>query len=197
MGHTRCWASRGIAIVSLTGVTLMLAFAAFVAIRSSWQAHAGIGRLGYVTQLEAESASWLNRLLLEHGVAVAALLAASLSLSVALLAAELRGLITPPRLIISRGALGEVAIAVDQVGKLAQREAEHVSGVREVKTAAHSRRAGIAVRQQIAVEPQVVFAMVAAQVQERVKQSLEHHLGLPVHSVQVALHPTGMRKTVL
>lgn len=197
MGSTKCWVSRSIAILGLVAGAGIASAAAGLLVESWWREKGGAGRLASVTQLETSGEAWLNGLLLAHGAVVTLLLACFTLLCLGLLTLEFCQLAVTPRLVLSRGALGDVTIRVDQVGKLAQREAEHVSGVREVKTSAQAGRAGIVVRQQIVVEPQFVFAMLAAQVQERVKQSLEHHLGLPVNRVQVMLQPTPMRKAVL
>ncbi len=48
---------------------------------------------------------------------------------------ELRAVVRPvPWLNLSRGGMGEFAINLDQISRLAQREAEHISGKREFKT---------------------------------------------------------------
>ncbi len=124
------------------------------------------------------------------------------TLVVALMAAlflwlELRHLLRrKPRLVLSRGNLGEVAISLDQVGMLAQYEAETVDGVREVHTIAEPGKHGVQVRQTVAVEANRQLPSLAEEIQERVKRSLEYHLGFPVASVQVALRQSSITKTL-
>ena len=90
-----------------------------------------------------------------------------------------------------------MAINLDQISRLAQREAEHVSGVREVETTAHTLKDGINVKQKVSVEPEMAYMPLAEQVQQRVKKSLEHHLGFPVTSVEVLLQHASLRKSVI
>jgi uncharacterized alkaline shock family protein YloU len=111
---------------------------------------------------------------------------------------ELRGLVRRrPRLVLSRGTLGKVVISMDQVGLLAQHETEAIEGVREVHTFATSRKTGVEVRQTVAIEIDRQLPVVAEQIQQRVKQSLEYHLGFPVIGVQVALQRTSLSKAVV
>ena len=110
---------------------------------------------------------------------------------------ELRGAVSQPQLILSRGHLGQIAISLKHVGVLAQREAEHVAGVREVRTATHAGKAGIEVQQTISVEPQHQLPALAEQIQHRIKQSLEYHLGFPVKTVRVQLQQASLSKALL
>jgi uncharacterized alkaline shock family protein YloU len=102
-----------------------------------------------------------------------------------------------PQLVLSRGHLGQVAISLDQIGILAQHEAESVEGVREVRTVAQAHKAGINVQQTVAVEPEQPLPALAEQIQQRVKQSLEYHLGFPVAAVRVQLQQASLSKALL
>lgn len=118
--------------------------------------------------------------------------------SAGLLWAELRRILrSKPRLILSRSGMGEVAISMDQVGLLAQHEAELVAGVREVQTSAETGKQGLQVQQTIAVEPDRQLPALAEEIQQRVKRSLEYHLGFPVESVRVALQRASISKALL
>jgi uncharacterized alkaline shock family protein YloU len=196
MRHTRCWIYRVAVTILLAGIAVTSGAAAVVLIASRVQTGSFAGSTALTTQLETEGAAWLNGQLDPHGGGVAATLVLLMLAALGLLFLELRRISVTPRLVLSRGALGEVAINLDQIGKLAQHEAEHVLGVREVETSAHSHKAGIAVKQRVAVEPEVAFAPLAEQVQQRVKQSLEYHLGFPVAGVQILLQHAPIRKTV-
>lgn len=145
-----------------------------------------------------QSATWLDR---QAGLQPGAILGVSILLAVLALAflwLELRPFAQArPRLVLSRGGLGEVTVNLDQISRLAQREAEHVSGVREVETSTHTLKNGINVKQKVSVEPEMAYLPLAEQVQRRVKQSLEHHLGFPVASVEVLLQHASLRKSVI
>jgi hypothetical protein len=118
--------------------------------------------------------------------------------SAVLLWAELRWIFrSKPRLILSRGGMGEVAISMDQVGLLAQHEAERIDGVREVQTSAETGKQGLQVQQIIAVEPDRQLPALAEEIQQKVKRSLEYHLGFPVDSVRVALQRASISKALL
>jgi uncharacterized alkaline shock family protein YloU len=118
-------------------------------------------------------------------------------LSLFLLWIELRHVLAQPQLVLSRGHLGQVAISLDQIGILAQHEAESVEGVREVRTVAQAHKAGINVQQTVAVEPEQPLPALAEQIQQRVKQSLEYHLGFPVAAVRVQLQQASLSKALL
>ncbi len=179
------------AAVGATGIAYILLYS-----RSINGEYAGPSSL--TTQLLTRWSGWLSFEAGLHGLAIS-----GISICIALLALfciwlELRTVVRPlPRLILSRGSLGEVAINLDQISRLAQREAEHVSGVREVETVAQTHKGGIDVKQKVSVEPEMAYMPLAEQVQQRVKKSLEHHLGFPVASVEVLLQQASLRKSVI
>ena len=185
------------AVVALVLLLLGAAAAAVAGILFTTRAGRGVWS-GPGTQSTAwlqRADTWLAMQPLLHGTAIAAAALGIALLAWLLLAFVVRSMVQrTPRLVLSRGGLGEVAIDMRQVGMLAQHEAELVSGVREVDTAAESGKAGIDVQQTIAIEPEIAFAPLAEQVQQRVKRSLEFHLGFPVARVQVLLRHTAMRK---
>ena len=156
------------------------------------------GSASLTTHVLAQGSAWLNTQLLLHGGVVLAVAFVVLLAALLLLWLELRTVVRPlPRLVLSSGGLGEVAINLDQISRLAQREAEHVSGVREVETVAHALKGGINVKQKVSVEPEMAYLPLAELVQQRVKKSLEHHLGFPVASVEVLLQHASLRKSVI
>jgi uncharacterized alkaline shock family protein YloU len=196
MRHQHCWIDRVAVSVLLAGIAVTSGLAAFVLIDSRVRTGAFAGGTATTNQLARQGVAWFNAEFGLHGGVVAAALTLLMLAALGLLSIELRRLTVTPRLVLSRGGLGEVAIHLDQISKLAQHEAEHVLGVREVETSAHSDKAGIAVKQRVAVEPEVAFAPLAEQVQQRVKQSLEYHLGFPVAGVQILLQHAPISKTV-
>lgn len=156
------------------------------------------GSHGLVSQGIAWFSAETQFILHAHVYALVGVLALVALASAGLLWAEVGSLLTrSPRLVLSRGELGEVAISMDQVGLLAQREAEHVAGVREVRTFAASNKGGLQVQQTIAVEPNLQLPALAEEIQSRVKKSLEYHLGFPVSGVQVALQRASISRALL
>jgi hypothetical protein len=194
--------SKPICFLYLTAVLLMLlllgtAGAAvtglLLATRATSAGWFGPGTRG--TLLVDHAAAWLTQQAAVHGAGIAAAAAAIAIVSLVLATLVVRRMVQrTPRLVLSRGGLGEVVIDLRQVGLLAQHEAEQVTGVREVDTAATSGKTGLDVQQTIAVEPQFALTPLAEQIQRRVKQSLEFHLGLPVASVQVLLRHTTLSR---
>ena len=150
------------------------------------------------TLLISRWSGWLSIQAGLHGAVVSSIGIGIAVLALCFIWLELRTVVRPvPRLILSRGGMGEVAINLDQISRLAQREAEHVSGVREVETIAQTHKSGIGVKQNVSVEPEMAYMPLAEQVQQRVKKSLEHHLGFPVASVEVLLQHASLRKSVI
>jgi uncharacterized alkaline shock family protein YloU len=146
-----------------------------------------------IDSLAAGAHAWLAT----HALAALGLGATVALLSLFLLWIELRHVLAQPQLVLSRGHLGQVAISLDQIGILAQHEAESVEGVREVRTVAQAHKAGINVQQTVAVEPEQPLPALAEQIQQRVKQSLEYHLGFPVAAVRVQLQQASLSKALL
>lgn len=177
--------------VGATGIAYLLLYS-----RSIEGEYAGPSSL--TTRLLTSWSGWLSIQAGLHGAAVGAISIVVALLALCFIWLELRSVVRPlPRLILSRGTLGEVAINLDQISRLAQREAEHVSGVREVETIAQTHKGGIDVKQKVSVEPEMAYMPLAEQVQQRVKKSLEHHLGFPVASVEVLLQQASLRKSVI
>ena len=171
---------------------------AYVLLYSDSQSRQYAGPTSLTGQLLTQWSAWLNMQIGIHGSEIAGISIGVTVLALGLIWLELRTLARPlPRLVLSRGGLGEVAIHLDQISRLAQREAENVSGVREVETTAHTLRDGINVRQKVSIEPEMAYMPLAEQVQQRVKKSLEHHLGFPVRSVEVMLQHASLRKGLI
>lgn len=198
MSKASCHLHRALITLLLAAAAVGAAGIAYVLLYSRSVTGAYAGPSSLTTQLLTKWGGWLSIQAGLHGAAISAV-----SIGVALLALcfiwlELRTVVRPlPRLVLSRGSLGEVAINLDQISRLAQREAEHVSGVREVETIAQTNKGGIDVKQKVSVEPEMAYMPLAEQVQQRVKKSLEHHLGFPVASVEVLLQHASLRKSVI
>lgn len=144
------------------------------------------------------AADWLAQQAAMHGaVILAAALAFALISLLLLLVMARHAFRRAPRLLLSRGTIGDVSVDLEQVGLLAQHEAERVTGVREVRTNASSTRSGLSVEQTVAVESEASFTTLAEQIQQRVKRSLEHHLGLPVATVRVLMRHTTLSRPLL
>jgi uncharacterized alkaline shock family protein YloU len=198
MSKAICHLHRAVVTVLLAAVAAGAAGTAYVLVssRSSTGEYAGPSSL--TTRLLAQWSVWLGTQVELHGATICAISIAVAMVALGLIALELRTVVRPlPKLVLSRGGLGEVAINLDQISRLAQREAEHVLGVREVETTARTLRGGINVKQKVSVEPEVAYSPLAEQVQLRVKKSLEHHLGFPVASVEVLLQHSSLRKSVI
>ncbi len=195
MSKTMCSLSRALLLLELLvgGAATAATTTVLVASRIRSGVWAGPGTT--TETLIERAAQWLVRQTTMHGAAIAAIAAGVAILALVLLVLSVRSAVQrAPRLILSSGSLGVVAVDLKQVGLLAQHEAERVQGVREVDTTAESDKSGLAIQQTIAIEPEMAFASLAEQVQQRVKQSLEFHLGLPVMRVQVLLRHTNMSK---
>lgn len=198
MSKTMCHLHRVVVTVLLAAFAAGSAGIAAALLFSRSQTGHFAGPASLLTQWLAHASIWLNAEVALHAGAICGI---SLAVAVLALAAawlELRTFARPrPRLVLSRGGLGEVAINLDQISSLAQRETEHVSGVREVETSAHALKDGINVKQTVSVEPEMAYMPLAEQVQQRVKRSLEHHLGFPVARVEVLLQHASLRKSVI
>lgn len=151
-----------------------------------------------ILQSSIDAAFWrVHTSLILHSGEIFCFISAFALIAAFLLWLELRQLFKRrPRLILSCGILGETAISINQVGMLAQYEAETIEGVRKVHTIAESRKDGIQVRQTVAVEANRPLPSLAEEIQERVKRSLEYHLGFPVAGVQVTLQQSSITKTL-
>lgn len=198
MSKTRSCLRRAVVLLLLLVIAAVAAGTAGTLIADRVYTGARPGADTCSARFVGEASGVIIRELTLHRGRILAIVLGIAVISFALLWLELRDVIRrQSRLVLSRGAMGMIAINLDQIGLLAQREAEYVSGVREVETATHSRKDGLDVQQTIAVEPEVAFGPLAERVQQKVKQSLEFHLGFPVARVEVLLRRASLRKNVI
>jgi uncharacterized alkaline shock family protein YloU len=198
MSKAVCHLHRAVITLLLLVIAAGGAGSAYVLVYSHSRGGDYAGPSSLTTRLLTQSTGWLQTQIGSHGGVISSVSIGIVVLTLFFVWLELRTVVRPlPRLVLSRGSLGQVAINLDQISRLAQREAERVSGVREVETVAQTHKGGIDVKQTVSVEPEMAYMPLAEQVQQRVKKSLEHHLGFPVASVEVLLQHASLRKSVI
>jgi hypothetical protein len=109
---------------------------------------------------------------------------------------ELRPARRDARLTLKEDALGRVTVAHGVVRELVRREAGRIPGVIEVHPRFDVDRRGLRILCRVSVDPTASLAELTQQLQERVKASLEYHLGRPVAemSVDTELAPLADRR---
>jgi hypothetical protein len=109
---------------------------------------------------------------------------------------ELRPARRDARLVLKEDALGRVTVAHGVVRELVRREAGRIPGVIEVHPRFDVDRRGLRILCRVSVDPTASLAELTQQLQERVKASLEYHLGRPVAemSVDTELAPLADRQ---
>lgn len=134
-----------------------------------------VDRLVPFTHLDPTTWGWTV------GVSIVLLL-----LGLLLLLFELRpGPREAPQIIVKQDGLGRVRVARDGVRELVDREAGLVAGVMEVSSRVEEQAAGLRILCRLSVDPTKSAPEVTQEVQERLKASVEHHLGRPVAEVRV------------
>lgn len=111
-------------------------------------------------------------------VVIVALILLILELSI------LRG--EPAQFVIRQDSLGMVTVARDSVRRLVGYESKAVPGVIETRQAVHKGRDGLHVRVRALLLPEVDAPEVGQNLQKKVQESIQGHIGLPVAEVQVA-----------
>jgi hypothetical protein len=111
----------------------------------------------------------------------------TLLLAIVLAFLELRPARRDARLVVKQDALGRVTVAQDVVRELVRREAALTAGIMEVhpRLDVDNRGLGMRIRCRVSVDPTASLPELTEQFQERVKASIEHHLGRPVAEVSV------------
>ena len=92
----------------------------------------------------------------------------------------------PAQFVVREDTLGKVTVARSSVRKLVGYEAASVAGVIETRQAVDKGRAGLRVRVRALLLPDVDAPAVGHTLQEKLQQSIQGHIGLPVAEVQVA-----------
>jgi uncharacterized alkaline shock family protein YloU len=92
----------------------------------------------------------------------------------------------PAQFVVREDSLGKVTVARSSVRKLVGYEAAAVPGVIETRQAVEKGRDGLRVHIRALLLPEVDAPEVGHILQEKVQQSIQGHIGLPVTEVQVA-----------
>jgi uncharacterized alkaline shock family protein YloU len=92
----------------------------------------------------------------------------------------------PAQFVVREDSLGKVTVARSSVRKLVGYESATVPGVIETRQTVDKGRDGLRVRVRALLLPEVDAPAVGHTLQEKVQQSIQGHIGLPVAEVQVA-----------
>jgi uncharacterized alkaline shock family protein YloU len=92
----------------------------------------------------------------------------------------------PAQFVVQEDSLGKVTVARSSVRKLVGYESATVPGVIETRQTVDKGRDGLRVRVRALLLPEVDAPAVGHTLQEKVQQSIQGHIGLPVAEVQVA-----------
>jgi uncharacterized alkaline shock family protein YloU len=92
----------------------------------------------------------------------------------------------PAQFVVSNESLGKVTVARNSVRSLVGYEAKSIPGVIETRQTVDEGRNGIRVHVRALLLPEVDAPEVGHNLQEKVQQSIQGHIGLPVAEVQVA-----------
>jgi uncharacterized alkaline shock family protein YloU len=92
----------------------------------------------------------------------------------------------PAQFVVSSESLGKVTVARSSVSKLVGYEAKTVPGVIETRQTVDEGKNGLRVHVHALLLPEVDAPEVGHTLQEKVQQSIQGHIGLPVAEVQVA-----------
>jgi uncharacterized alkaline shock family protein YloU len=111
--------------------------------------------------------------------------AVALLLAIVLAWLELRPARRDARLTLKQDALGQVTVAHEVVRELVRREARRIAGVMAVHPRLDVDSRELRIRCRVSVDPSASLPELTQQLQERVKASIEHHLGRPVAEVSV------------
>ena len=114
------------------------------------------------------------------------ILAAFLVLGVFLFIAELGSLGTSKsRMTVTQSELGTVTIREDSVRNIVNYEARSISGVIDSSTKIKEHDNAVAIDCHATIEPGQNIPGLTQELQERIKATVEHHLGRPVSTVHV------------
>nr|BBH94978.1 hypothetical protein KTA_31770 [Thermogemmatispora argillosa] len=92
----------------------------------------------------------------------------------------------PAQFVIQHDSRGMVAVTRSSVNELVRYVAGTVPGILETRGAVRQEQQGLRVRVQAAIAPDVAAPEVGKTLQEKLQQTLQHHLGLPVARVEIA-----------
>jgi hypothetical protein len=92
----------------------------------------------------------------------------------------------PAQFVVREDRLGKVTVARSSVRRLVGYESATVAGVVETRQTVEKGRDGLRVQVRALLVPEVDAPAVGQSLQEKVQQSIQGHIGLPVAEVQVA-----------
>ena len=98
------------------------------------------------------------------------------------------------RYVVRQDSLGTVTVERSSIADLVQHEARRVPGVLEVHPEVSSRPDGLHVFTRTTVEPEVEAPTLGQELQERIKTSVQSHMGLPVAEVRIATQTAPLDK---
>lgn len=172
-------------IVLLAGVVLVFGGAVLLtavgliqpaeaAASGSWFA----ARLVQFTQLDATTMRWTVGICL--GLIVLAIVLVVLELR--------RGGRSPGQITLKDDELGRVTVAVDGLRELTEREAVQIKGVVRVRSHVEQEPPGLRISCRASVDAATSVPELTEELRERLKKSLEHHVGLAVTRVSIETH---------
>jgi uncharacterized alkaline shock family protein YloU len=89
------------------------------------------------------------------------------------------------RITLKEDALGRVTVALDGVRELVDREAGRVAGVTRARSEVEEDDKGLRIVCRISVDPESSVPDMTQELRERLKTTVEHHVGLAVTQVSV------------
>ena len=92
----------------------------------------------------------------------------------------------PAQFVVKQDSLGKVTVARTSVQDLVQYEASAMPEVLETRQQVDEGRKGLRVHVRSSLSPEADAPKVGQMLQERIQQSIQRHIGLPVAEVQVA-----------
>lgn len=129
-----------------------------------------------------------------QGLSVVSICLGVLIVGMLLLFIELRSHTTKvPALILIKDDLGQIAVSMSSIQDLANREAGTIDGVRESFTQAQNTSRGIHLQCRLSIAQNENAVQLGQLVQERIKTSVENHLGKPIAKIhlQTEMVPLG------
>jgi hypothetical protein len=91
----------------------------------------------------------------------------------------------PQRITLKDDASGRVTVALDGLRELVEREAGHVAGIERTRAQVAETPEGLQISCRISVDPSSSVPQMTDDLRQRLKTSVEHHVGLTVSRVYV------------
>ena len=96
--------------------------------------------------------------------------------------------------VLSENAMGQVNVAVSAVEELVNKVTGRVHGVKEVSSQMLSSPAGVGIKIQASVSPEINVPNVSAEIQNAVKEKASEIFGLAVNNVEVHIESIAVKK---